>query len=502
MGYVVGVDIGTTGIKVTAIDKSGKIKYEAQKSHHLISTKPGFAEEDANLWWGNTLELLKEVVNVLGPEAKAIGVSGMVPTLILLDEKGNPLRLSIQQNDSRAVDEINFLKKKINEDIYFKKTGNVINQQVIFPKFLWLQHHEKDIINKASHLMGSYNFITYKLTNVLTVDINWALESGMWDLYKQEWCQDILQIVNLPLHLLPPVKRPDEIVGGVSETVANYTGLISGIPVIAGSADHVASTLSVGAIQKGDMLVKIGGAGDILYVCDDLIVDKRLFIDYHNIPGKYLLNGCMASSGSVVKWFSNEIVRMELNTLNLSASNSPIGSRGIITLPYFLGEKTPIFDPKARGVFFGLSLSHRVEDMYRSILESVAFGFKHHVEVIKEIGGKITRVFLSNGGSKSTLWRSIIADVLGYDLIYIQKNPGSALGVAFLAAHSVSIFSNWNDVEMLSNGKEIQYHDSQNYELYQKYYDIYRKLYDKLKPLFDELYQLEKETNESEEQTI
>ncbi|MDI3516111.1 MAG: xylulokinase [Thermotogota bacterium] len=493
MKYALGVDIGTTGIKVVAINKNGGILYETQKGHDLISEKPGFAEEDPNLWWKNTLELLKETVDRLGSDASGIGVSGMVPTLILLDENGDPLRLSIQQNDSRAVEEIAFLKSQVDEETYFHRTGNVINQQVIFPKFLWLRCHEAEIVDKARYIMGSYNFITYKLTNVPSLDVNWALESGMWDIHKERWCEDIFNLVDLPGHLLPPVRRPHEIIGSITENVSNVTGLKPGTPVITGSADHVASTLGVGAIEEGDLLVKIGGAGDILFVCDEPLTDKRLFIDYHDVPGKYLLNGCMASSGSLVKWFSREIARTDYDTLTDMASTSTTGSRGIITLPYFLGEKTPIFDPKARGVIFGLSLSHSLGDIFRSTLEAVAFGFKHHVDVIEEKGKEIKRVFLSNGGSKNPLWRSIVSDVIGHDLVYIPKNPGSSLGVAFLAAKAVGMYSDWSDVELFSKEREIQRHNPSNKKRYERYYKIYRKLYEQLKPLFEELYDIERE---------
>ena len=498
MKYALGVDIGTTGVKLVAISKNGEILHEAQRGHDLVSRKPGFAEEDPNLWWRNTLELLEEVVSYLGPEAVAVGVSGMVPTLILLDKNGTPLRFSIQQNDSRAVEEIAFLKTRVDEDAYFHRTGNVINQQVVFPKFLWLRRHEAEIVSKTRYMMGSYNFITYKLTDVPTLDVNWALESGMWNIHEERWCEDILDLVSLPQHLLPPVRRPHEIVGGITEAVSKATGLRAGTPVITGSADHVASTFGVGAIEEGDMLVKIGGAGDILFVCEELLTDKRLFIDYHDVPGKYLLNGCMASSGSLVKWFSREIARADYGALTNMAFNSTAGSRGLITLPYFLGEKTPIFDPKARGVIFGLSLSHNLGDLFRSLLEAVAFGFKHHVDVIEEKGKKIRRVFLSNGGSKNPLWRSIVANVIGHDLIYIPKNPGSSLGVAFLAAHAVGMYSDWSDVELFTKERELQQHDPLNHEHYEKYYQVYRKLYEYLKPLFEELYNIEREMSEDE----
>lgn len=494
MPYVVGIDVGTTSVKLTALSQDCEIIFEDQIPHELISLRPNFSEEDPNIWWKSTLLLLRKVVHRLGGDLLAIGVSGMVPTLILVDEEGNPIRPSIQQNDARAVEEIEYFKSKINEREFFEKTGNTINQQVIFPKFEWLRRHEPENVARAKWMMGSYNYVTFKLTGKPCLDVNWALESGMWDVKLKRWLEDVIRIANIPPELLPQVHEPYDVVGYLKDDVARQVGLSHPVSVIAGSADHIASTLGIGAVQDGDLVLKIGGAGDMMYVSDDLITDERLFIDYHDVPDKYVLNGCMASSGSIVRWFSEKILRTDLDSLNEAAKGSPVGSNSLILLPYFLGEKTPIFDPKAKGVWLGLSLSHEVKDLFRSILEAVAFGFMHHIEVIKSKGRNINRVFLCNGGAKSELWRSIVADVTGYDLTYVESNPGSSAGVAFLAGYSVGLYKDWSQIDKMNTKKCLVRANPNNHSVYLRYYSIYRKTYEALKQIFQELYELSEQS--------
>lgn len=490
MKYVLGVDIGTTSVKISALSERCELIFEKQIPHDLISIKTNFAEEDPKIWWRNTEKLIKEAVDELGEELVAIGVSGMVPTLILVDEDGEPIRLSIQQNDARSISEIEYFKSKIDEEEFFQKTGNTINQQLIFPKFEWLKKNEPSNVSRARWIMGSYNYITYKLTGKPTLDLNWALESGMWDLRRKCWLKEILDLARIDPNMLPPVYEPWQVVGSLDKKIAKEFGLAKNVPVIAGSADHIASTLAVGALEAKDLVLKIGGAGDVMYVTDDLKTDKRLFIDYHDVPGKYVLNGCMASSGSIVKWFSKNVVKENLENLNKTAKTSKVGSNGLIVLPYFLGEKTPIFDPKAKGVIVGLSLSHSVGDLFRAIMEAVAYGFYHHVEVIKQMGQDVKRVFLCNGGAKSELWRQIVADVTGYDLIYIEGNIDSSVGVAFLAGYSVSMFPSWKDVERISAKRVTVKSDPTKHEFYMKFYELYRKTYEALRQIMTELHDL------------
>lgn len=483
-----GIDIGTTSVKVILISKYGDIIAEISKPHDLISTECGFAEEDPSIWWQSVLSILKDITaRGLETRIASIGVTGMVPTLILVDEELNPIRNSIQQNDARSTLEIDEFKSEVDEEEYFSKTANTLNQQVIFPKYIWLKKHEPQNVKKALWVMGSYDFISTKLTGIPHTEINWALESGMWLVKEKRWHDEIIKIAGIPNEILPRVYESAEIIGVTTEELQQETGLPAGIPVVAGSADHIASSLAVGLKDEGDLLLKFGGAGDIMFVTDTLKMDKRLFLDYHDIPSRYVLNGCMASSGSLVKWYMNLLREKGYDELRELAEKSGIGSQGLITLPYFLGEKTPIFDTKARGIIFGLDLHHNRGDIFRSIMESVVFGFMHHIEVLNESGFVIKRVFISDGGAKDPLWRKITADAVGVDVQYITDNPGSSLGAAFIAGVSAGLFADWNEIDKFLTHSQIVTADKENHKAYEKYYLLYRKLYETLKPLYEEL---------------
>lgn len=487
-----GIDLGTTSLKAVIVDSLGNIVYEKSIRQDLISLAPNFAEMDANAFFNNTLAVLREIASRnLDKRIASIGITGMVPTLIAVDENLNPLRFSIQQNDARAIDEIEYFKSLIDEDLYFTKTANTINQQVIFPKWLWLKKHESDIVSKTRFIMGSYDFVSSKLTNVPHVELNWALESGLLNVRTLSFDDEILEKAKIDKKLLPPVVKPLDVVGYTTEEIEKLTGFNKGVPVIGGSADHIASTLAVGLIKEGDLLLKFGGAGDIMFVSDSLKMDRRLFLDFHDIEGKFVLNGCMASSGSLIKWFMGIIGEESFDILTSEAFKSSIGANGIVTLPYFLGEKTPIFDVKARGVIFGLQLFHSRGDIFRSILESIVYGFLHHIDVLNELGLHVRRVVISDGGAKNPLLRQITADAIGMPVKYIKNNPGSSLGVAFLALLSTHLVQDVGEIEKFISDYEIITPNISNTPIYRQYFSLYKELYLALKQLYKRLYEIQ-----------
>lgn len=343
-------------------------------------------------------------------------------------------------------------------------------------------------MRQARYIMGSYDFIVYRLTGTPSIERNWALESGLFDLYLEDWDESILALATVSREQFGAVHFPAEVVGTVTAQAAAFTGLSKGTPVVAGSADHIASAFSAGVHAQGDLLVKLGGAGDILYCLDRLVVDPRLFLDYHVIPGQFLLNGCMAASGSIIKWFRQEFApQLSYAELDAEASTTPPGAEGLILLPYFLGEKTPIFDPQARGLFLGLTLSHRRAHLYRAILEGIAFGFYHHLQVLAERNLTAKRARVTNGGAKSLLWKQITADVLGLPLEQIAHHPGSSLGAAFVAGKGVGLFEDWKDIERFITVESVIQPDAARHDKYRAQFELYRQAYERLKPLFPRL---------------
>lgn len=485
---VLGIDIGTTAIKaiVLSIDDGGSARVLAAESipHDLLSPHPGWAEESAVIWREHSLSILRLLSSSVDLSGlKAIALTGMVPALVLLDEDMAPIRPSIQQNDMRTKEELDELRLLLDDDEVFSKTGSAINSQHILPRLMWLRRHETSAFSRTRHICGSYDYIGYVLTGSLHVEENWALESGMYAIRERRWCSDMLEKAGFDESILPPVASCRDIIGYTTEAISSATGIPKGIPVYAGTADHVASAYATGAVEEGSLVLKLGGAGDILLASASPVTDRRLYIDYHpSLSAPYIINGCTAASGSLLKWFSLQFGG-SFSELDRMAEDVPPASDGLVILPYVLGEKTPVFDPYARGVIYGLTLSHTKAHIYRAILESVAYAFRHHLDIFREDGLPVKRVFITNGGSTSPLWRQIMADVLGYDVVYIKKNPGSCLGAAFIAGTASGLFDESAIDAFVQEGIATK-RDERTKQLYDAAYAKFRMLYPALKSVF------------------
>lgn len=489
--YLLGIDIGTTSTKAVVIDLTGRLLAETSRPATLHTPHPAWAEAGPEEWWANVCAIVPTCLQRAGIKAgqiAAIGVSGMVPTLVLLDRANQVIRPSIQQNDARAVAKIEQQRRQTEAADILRRTGSPITQQSIGPKLLWLRRHEPDAMQRAVRVMGSYDFIVQRLTGAFSLERNWALESGLFDLERQDWDDDLLGLATIDRSWLAPVRWPAEMVGDVTAQAAGETGLQAGTPVVAGSADHIASAFSAGLKQEGDLLVKLGGAGDILCCVDQVQVDPRLFLDYHVIPGKFLINGCMAASGSLIRWYRDRFAPdSTYAALDSEAARIPAGAEGLILLPYFLGEKTPINDPLARGTVVGLTLSHTAIHLYRAILEGIAYGFYHHLEVMAEHGHRPSTARVTNGGAHSQLWRQITADVLGLRLEEIVDHPGSSLGAAFVAGMGVGAFEAWDQIEQFIKIAGLTEPDAENHARYRQLFKLYRDIYESLKDKFPRL---------------
>jgi xylulokinase len=488
--YILGIDIGTTGVKVILISGAGEIIDETTEVHDIISLHPYWAEENPDTWWKNSCVAIQRLAlkhPLAFKSLRAVGVSGMVPAIVLLDDKGQPLRNSIQQNDARATLQIARIKATLDQDKLYARTGGYTNQQHVLPRLLWVKENEPEVWSKVDCVMGSYDYIVYKLTGKKTVEINWAVESGLFDIKSQCWIESYLQEFDINSKILPEVMNSIDIVGS-TRFPDNEIELLNDVPVISGSADHVASTLAAGILNEGDLLIKFGGAGDILYCIDNILPEECLFFDYHIVPNKYLLNGCMASSGSLVKWFTKDILNESssdvLKNLDKAAEKIPPASDGLIILPYFLGEKTPIFDPKARGVFVGLTLSHTKAHIFRAILESVIYGFRHHIDILHERGYHPKNIIATNGGAKSSFWCQIAADVLNAPIKSYPSHPGSAMGVSFLAGMAVGVFEDFQQINKFLTESKIYQPVKENVDVYNKAYRLYRQIYPQMQSAF------------------
>lgn len=441
----IGIDIGTTGTKTVLFDTDLGIVAQASRETTLYSPGPGFAEADTGEWHRNVIESIREILRTSGIRSEcveAIAVSGMVPAVVALDDRGHPLRRAILQNDARAHREVSELAQMLAGVDLVTMTGSALTQQSVAPTTAWLRTHEPDVYERTAHYVGSYDWVLMALGADVHVEQNWALESGLFTI-DGDVATPVVAAAGLDPGTLAPVHRPGAKVGELSVAAADSTGLVAGTALIVGGADHVLSAFAAGVNEPGDALVKLGGAGDILVASDTRVVDERLYLDAHPVPGHWLPNGCMATSGSLIRWFQVLIGGVELTDLDREAAASAPAE--VLCLPYFLGEKSPIHDPDLRGVFAGMHLGHGRADLYRSVLEAIAFGFRHHLDVFTDIGIRPSRVMITNGGSTSTLWKQIHADVLGIEMRPVRGHPGASLGAAVIAAIGVGALDDWSD---------------------------------------------------------
>jgi xylulokinase len=500
MPLLLGLDIGTTSTIGTVIDAEGRMLAVESRPATLHSDHPNWAEEDPEEWWANVGAICRALLareGIGAAEIAAVGVTGMLPTVVLVDEALRPLRRSIQQNDARATVELEEMRGRMPEERFLALSGTGYSQQLIGPKLEWLRRHEPDAFGRARTVVGASDFITARLTGTVQVEHNWALEAGFVNIAAGGYDPELIDLAGIDPALLAPVRPSQEVVGGITVEAARHTGLAPGTPVVAGCADHVASAFVCGAALNGDLVLKFGGAGDILLSVDRPLADRRLFIDHHIVPGLYFSNGCMAASGSLLNWIVRTWAGAEAATAGargLSAHRYLDGlaqavphDGALLFLPYVLGEKTPLMDPYARGTLVGLGLHHGIADVWRAALEGVAFGFRHHVEVFAERGLAVTRVFAADGGAASDLWLQISADVLNHPVTRIDRHPGSSLGAAFVAGMGVGAIKGWSDIARYVAPGHSFAPDPARHAEYDRKYRLWRELYERLKTLYPKL---------------
>ena len=494
MPAVIGIDIGTTSTIGILIDLPDRIVAVVSRPVDLVSLHPGWAEEDPAQWWCNTCAITRALLATepaLAASLVGIGVAGMVPAVVLLDHDGELLRRSIQQSDGRCMEQVEALAREVDGASFLRRTGNGINQQIVAAKLRWLAQHEPAVFARIGTVFGSYDFINWKLTGARRIEHNWALEAGFVDLADGQVAPDLVALAGLAPGALPRIAASHTIIGHVTAAAAAASGLPEGLPVVAGAADHVASAYAAGVVAEGDVLLKFGGAGDILIAADTARPDARLFLDRHVIPGRFMPNGCMAASGAMLNWlvtgFAAGVVAGVENPHahldNLAAAIAP-GSEGVVLLPYLLGEKSPIHDPLARGTITGLSLNHGVAHLWRAALEGVGYAFLHHIEVFRDLGYPVRRLLASDGGARSLVWMQIVADILQMPVQRLEGHPGSCLGAAWVAAIGTGASTDWAGASALVRYGETVSPDPAHAAAYAQGYAQFRALYQRLAPWF------------------
>jgi xylulokinase len=494
MTCVLGLDIGTTSTIGILIEMPGTILGLVSRPVTLSSPHPGWAEEDPQEWWSNVCAIAAELLQSSGADPQsiaAIGVTGMLPAVVLLDTADAVLRPSIQQSDGRCGKQVADLRGEWDEKSFIVRAGNGINQQLVGAKLRWIEENEPEVHARIATVFGSYDFINWKLTGQKAIEQNWALEAGFVDISRNEIDEELVALARVPRRTIPRMTISHQILGTLSAEAAAATGLAEGTPVVGGAADLIASALGAGIVNPGDVLLKFGGSVDVLIATDRVVPDPRMFLDHHLVPGLYMPNGCMSTGGSGLNWFAQTFAGAEAlagakqavtahQYLDRLAENCPPGCDGLTILPYFLGEKTPIHDVTARGVFDGLTLSHGIGHLWRALLEAYAFAIAHHIEVLNDMGHSTENFVASDGGSNSRIWMQIVADVLQRPIRLLRGHPGSCIGAAWTAAIGAGLTDDWSGVSRFVSSAGRMEPDPNNAAIYRERYVRFRDLYKRL----------------------
>lgn len=503
--YLLGVDVGTSATKGTLTDLCGNVLSVASREHEIISPAPGFAEHDPiGEWLEDFTSICHDLLNQIhgsAEEIACIGISTIMAAVTIVDEQCKPLRNAILYGiDTRCTQQV----KKLNEDIgvstWRKRYGTECTIEHFGPKLLWIKENEPELFAKAKHVTFASGFLTARLTGNFYVD-RYSASSAlpMFDPQKQDWDDDMCKYV-CPKEMLPHVANSTySIIGRVTRKASVETGLCEGTPVICGTTDAGAEAVSVGVVNPGDTMLMYGSTAFYSHVTDKSVTDSSLWGTGFTIDNRYAYTGGMATTGSLTKWIKNQLAKdlviKERNAgidayqeLFQEAESIPPGSNGLIVLPYFQGERMPIMDPFAKGVFFGLNLSHTRGHLVHAALEGVGFGIDQNLALLRKAGFCIDTVTAVGGGTKCKLWLQIVSDICDITQQVPKITIGASYGDALLAGLAVGSIRSPDDIKKLVTTHYIVSPRNENKETYMHLKTIYRELYERNKDIMHELW--------------
>jgi xylulokinase len=431
-----GIDVGTTGVRAAILDGAGTRLADAAQACPHERPAPGYAEADAERWWMTTCAVLAQVgaQSPLGA-VDAIAVTGQAPTAVLVDGEGRPLRPAILWLDVRAAAEARAIDEALGPGGARAIGGNRMHPYFLGPKLAWLHDHEPDALDRAAFVLQSHAFLTMRLTGEARCDPSTAmLCAPLFDARAGGWSAAGAAAAKVPLRLLPRLARAHDVIGSVTRDAALATGLREGTAVVAGGGDFAASALGAGVVAQGRAAAMLGTAGNLLLPCDEPRFDDRLVNTRHVGADVWLsLGGTLC--GAALEWFRRSCAPdASWEALEQSAAGVPPGASGVLALPYFQGERTPVWDERARGIFFGVDLTHHRGHLYRALVEGIALGFRDCLEVAVQNGVALDEVTAVDGGARSALVRQTLCDALGVPLVWPGDEAGGTIvGAAILA---------------------------------------------------------------------
>jgi xylulokinase len=501
--YLLGIDVSTTATKALLMDEQGNVVAVAATEYAFETPQPLWSEQDPALFWKGAAHSIGKALaqsQVNPARIAAVGLTGQMHGLTLLDAHGETLRPCILWNDQRTAAQCAAITQRVGAERVLQLTGNPILTGFTAPKILWVREHEPEIYRRVAHVLLPKDYARYKLTGGFFSDVSDASGTALFDVGKRQWSDEMVRALELPRAWLPEVTESPVASATISAEAARVTGLRAGTPVVGGGGDQAAQAVGTGIVREGISSVTVGTSGVVFAQADTYRVEPqgRLHAFCHAVPGKWHLMGVMLSAAGSFRWYRDALGAHEkelaaranqdvYDVLTADAANAPAGCEGLLFLPYLTGERTPYPDPHARGVFFGLTVRHQKAHLTRAVMEGVSFGLRDSLELMRALGIPVTQVRASGGGARSGLWRQILADVFNAELVTVNVTEGAAYGAALLAGVGAGVYTDVAaacDTVIRLTGSAIPSADA---SVYAAYYPRYRALYPALAREFEAL---------------
>lgn len=496
--YYIGIDIGTSSVKALLIDSGGRVIKTSVPEYSFQTPKPLWAEADPLDWWEATQQAIKELLlKVQSSEIAGIGLTGQMHGMVAMNKEGSVLRPCIMWNDQRSHLECDEITERVGQKKILSITGNPVLPGFTAPKILWTQKNEPDLFALIDKVVLPKDFIRYKLTGSFFSDVSDASGTSLLDVGKRTWSQEMFDCMGWPISWMPEVTESTEVSAKISAEAATLTGLLEGTPVVAGGGDCAAQAVGSGIVEEGKVSVTLGTSGVVFAQSDEYRVEPngKLHAFCHAVPGKWHVMGVMLSAAGSFQWYKNQFGMEEqriekegganaYETLTKEAQHVIAGSEGLFFLPYLSGERTPHPDPYARGCFIGMSLRHQKKHHTRAVLEGVSYGLNDSLSMMQELGVNPNEIILSGGGSRSALWKQMLADIFATPCAMVNALEGAAYGAAILAAVGVGGFGTVQEACSSFIQKIETVDPGPNLETYKRNYPIYKSLYPTLKAQF------------------
>ena len=489
---LMGIDIGTSACKVTLYNLDQKTKISVDSKYPVYYPRTGWVEQNPDEWWDavcNAVCVLIKDHNLEPREIAGIGIAGQSWSAIPLDHQGKILHNTPIWMDTRASDICLDIRERVNEDHIFKLSGNPLQPAYTLPKILWFKKHLPELYQKTGKFLQSNSYIGYKLTGIVAQDLSQGYGLQCFNMHNGTWDLGFCEEIGLRTDLLPELVPCHQVIGTVTAEASKQTGLAFGTPVVAGGLDAACGALGAGVIKPGETQEQGGQAGGMSICMDKYTADLRLILGFHVVPDRWLLQGGTTGGGSL-RWLAQECMQDQNRTLNSSITFQKInaeaekiapGCEGLVFLPYMAGERSPIWDEKAKGVIYGLDYSKTRSHLMRASMEGVAFSLRHNLDTAESIGVPVEVLRSVGGATKSKLWMQIKADVTGKKLIVPTSREATTLGAAILAGVGTKVFSGFETaVSSLVEAASEYLPNAKNRQIYNHNYKIYLDLYRRL----------------------